>query len=101
MRLYWGLRRSPLHNITMIVLVTVTRIAVGTTMTDITNGGDMHMVEPSSGMTDTAGENCITRSDGWSVSAALHNPRRHLQTLSRLLNLFALKLAGRKYQRSI
>ena len=47
----------------MIVLVTVTRIAVGTTMTDITNGGDMHMAEPSSGMIDTAGENCITRLD--------------------------------------
>jgi len=32
--------------------------------TDITNGGDMRMAEPSSGMIDTAGENCITRLDG-------------------------------------
>lgn len=48
----------------MIVLATVTHIAVGTTMTDITNGGDMPMAEPSSGMIDTAGENCITRLDG-------------------------------------
>jgi hypothetical protein len=47
----------------MTVLVTVTRIAVGTTMTDITNG-DTHMAEPSSGMIDTAGENGITRLDG-------------------------------------
>ena len=83
MRLYWGLRRSPLHNIIMIVLVTVTRIAVGTTMTDITNGGDMHMVEPSSGMTDTAGENCITRSDG------VVGVRRTTQSKTAFANLIA------------
>ena len=43
---------------------TVIRIGDGTTMADITNGGDMPMAEPSSDKIDTADKNCITRLDG-------------------------------------
>ena len=43
---------------------TVIRIGDGTTMADITNGGDMPIAEPSSDKIDTADKNCITRLDG-------------------------------------